>query len=84
MFTPAVGYSGPPSAVIDESVTKSIEFVKVLSRRIFPNTAINSRPFIQYLVHLHRDFGKDKGSTMNLPNSTMKKKKNPVPIVDVR
>ena len=38
--------------------------------------------FNQYLVHLHGDIYKNKESTMNLANSTMKKKKNSVPIVD--
>ena len=41
VFTLSVGYSRPPSAVNDPSVTKYIVFMKVLSRRIFPNTAIN-------------------------------------------
>ena len=36
--------------------------------------------FNQYLVHLHDDFHKNKESTKNLANSTMKKK-NFVPIV---
>ena len=31
--------------------------------------------FNQYLVHLHGDFHKNKESTKNLANSTMKKKK---------
>ena len=39
--------------------------------------------FYQYLVHLLRDFHKNKESTKNHANSTMKKKKkNSVPIVD--
>ena len=38
--------------------------------------------FNQYLVHLHGDFHRNKESTKNLANSTMKKKKNSVPIVD--
>ena len=38
--------------------------------------------FHQYLVHLHGDFHRNKESTKNLANSTMKKKKNSVPIVD--
>ena len=60
------------SAVNDPSVTKSIEFKKVLSRRIFPNTGFNKSPrSVSTLVHLHRDFHKDKESTMNLANSTM-------------
>ena len=38
--------------------------------------------FNQYLVYLHGDFHRNKESTKNLANSTMKKKKNSVPIVD--
>ena len=38
--------------------------------------------FNQYLVHLHGDFHRNKESTKNLANSTIKKKKNSVPIVD--
>ena len=38
--------------------------------------------FNQYLVHLHGDFHRNKESTKNLANSTMKKKKkNFMPIV---
>ena len=37
--------------------------------------------FNQYLVYLHGDFHRNKESTKNLANSTMKKK-NSVPIVD--
>ena len=38
--------------------------------------------FNQYLVHLHGDFHRNKESTKNIANSTMKKKKNSVSIVD--
>ena len=38
--------------------------------------------FYQYLVHLHGDFHRKKGSNKNLANSTMKKRKNSVPIVE--
>ena len=37
----------------------------------------------QYLVYLHGDFHRNKESTKNLANSTMRKKKNSVPIVDL-
>ena len=37
--------------------------------------------FNQFLVHLHGDFHRNKESTKNLAKSTMKKKKNSVPIV---
>ena len=59
---------------------KASEFEKVLPRRIVPNTVQQVPSFCQYLVHLHRDFHRNKESTMNLANSTMKKK-NFVPIV---
>ena len=77
MFTPSVGYSRPLSAVNDPSVTKYL-VPKNLSKCCNQQVA----PFIQYLVHLHRDFRKDKESTMNLANSTMWKK-HFVPIVDL-
>ena len=38
--------------------------------------------FYQYLIHLHGDVHRNEESTKNLANSTMKKKKNSVPIVD--
>ena len=81
IFTLLVGYSTPPSAVNDPSVTKKMNSRKPCLEDLFPNTCIKVTLFYQYLVHLHGDFHRNE-STKNLANSTMKKKKTTVTIVD--
>ena len=82
LHTP-VGYSRPPSAVNDPSVTKKTNSKKSCPEDLFQILVLQVTLFYQYLVHLHDDFHRNKESTKNLANSTMKKKKkNSVLIVD--
>ena len=56
MFTHPVGYSRPLSTVNDPSVTKKIEFMESLIQKNcseYCNQEV--APFIQYMVHLHRE-----------------------------
>ena len=81
VFTLSVGYSRPPSAVNDPTVTKQVNSRKscleVVSQLLIYQVAL----FNQNLAHLHGDFHRNKESTKNLANSTMKKKSNFVPTV---
>ena len=79
VFTPPIGYSRPPSAVNDPSATKKMNSRKSCLEELFQILVKQVALFNQYLVHLHGDFQKE--SAKNLVNSTMKKKKNVVPIV---
>ena len=61
-----VGYSRPPSAVNDPTVTKQIKFVKVIFEDSCHILQEHSR-----LAHLLPDFLNYKKTTRNLANSTM-------------
>ena len=80
VFTHSVVYSRPPSTVNDLSATKFLNSRKSCRRKLFQILYNKSSRSVSTLFHLHRVFRKDKKSTMNLANSTMKK--NFVPIVD--
>ena len=69
VFPPPVGYSRLPSALNDPSVTK-VSWIQesLVQKNLSKYCNQQVTPFIQYLVHLHRDFRKDKESTMNLVN----------------
>ena len=79
VFTLPVGYSRPPSAVNDPSVTKQMNSRKSGLEEVFQLLVYQVALINQYLVRLHRDFRKNKESTMILASST--KKKNFVSIV---
>ena len=81
VFTPPVVYSRPPSAVNDPTVTKQMNSGKSCLEEVSQLLVYQVALINQYLFHLHGDFYRIKESTKNLANSTMKKKKNSVPIV---
>ena len=81
VFTHTVGYSRPPSAVNDPTVTKQMNSGKSCLEEVSPSLIYQVALINQYWVRLHGDFRRNKESTMILANST-KKKKNSVPIVD--
>ena len=81
IYTP-VGYNRPTSAVNDPTVTKQMNSVKSCLEEVSQSLVYQVALINQYLVHLHGDFRRNKESTMILASSTMKKKKNSVPIVD--
>ena len=72
VFTPPVGYSRPPSAVNDPTVTKQMNSAKSCLEEVSQLLVYQVALFNQYMVHLHGDFQRDKEST--LADSTMKKK----------
>ena len=78
VFTPSVGYSRPPSAVNDPTVTKQMNSRKSCLEELFQLLVCQVALIKQYLVRLHGDFRRNKESTMILASST---KKNFVPIV---
>ena len=78
VFTHTLGYSRPPSAVNDPTVTKQVKSGKCLeevSQLLVDQVALINK----HWVRLHFDFQMKKESTMILANSA--KKQNFVPIV---
>ena len=73
VFTPPVGYSRPPSAVNDPTVTKQVNSGKSCLEEVSQFLIYQVALFNQYVVQLHGDFHKNTESTKNLANSTMKK-----------
>ena len=73
VFTPPVGYSRPPSAVNDPTVTKQVNSGKSCLEEV-PHLLVYQVALItQYWVRLHGDFRRDKESTMFLASSTKTK-----------
>ena len=79
VFTPPVGYSRPPPAVNDPTVTKQMNSGKSCLEELSQLLVYQVALINQYWVRLHGDFRRNKESTMILASST--KKKNCVPIV---
>ena len=73
VFTPPVGYSRPPSAVNDPTLTKQvnsgISCLEEVSQLLVCQVALIN----QYWVRLHGDFRRNKESTMILASSTKTK-----------
>ena len=78
-ITPSVGYSRPPSAVNDPTVTKQMNSGKSCLEEVSQLLVCQVALINQYRVRLHGDFRRNKESTIILASST--KKKNFVPIV---
>ena len=81
VFTPPVGYSRPPSAVNDPTVTKQVNLGKSCLEEVSQLLVYQVALINQYWVRLHGDFRRNKESTTILASST--KKKNFVSIVGV-
>ena len=79
VFTPSVGYTKPPSAVNDPTVTKQMISGKSCLEEVSQLLVYQVALINQYLVRLHGDFHRNKESTMILASPT--KNKNFVPIV---
>ena len=80
VFTHTVGYSRPPSAVNDPTVTKQMYSGKSCLEEVSQLLVYQVALINQYWVRLHGDFRRYKESTMILASST-KKKRNFVSIV---
>ena len=65
-----VGYSRPPSAVNDPTVTKQMNSGKSCLEEVSQLLVYQVALINQYLVHLHGDFRRNKESTMILASST--------------
>ena len=78
--TPPVGYSRPPSAVNDPTVTKQVNSGKSCLEEVSQLLVYQVALINRYWVRLHGDFRKNKESTMILASST-KTKNNFVSIV---
>ena len=82
VFTPPVGYSRPPSAVNDPTVTKWLNSWKSFSKILAKYCKKRVTLFTQDLTHLLLDFLNYKKTTRRLANSTMLKMTSvPTPIV---
>ena len=74
VFTTPVGYSRPPSAVNDPTVTKQVNSRKSCLEEVSQLLIFYQVSLInQYWVRLHGDFLRNKESTMFLASSTKKK-----------
>ena len=74
VFTPPVGYSRPPSAVNDPTVTKQVNSRQSCLEEGVPTTYFYQVSLInQYWVRLHGDFRRNKESTMFLASSNKMK-----------
>ena len=73
VFTPPVGYSRPPSAVNDPTVTKQMNSSKSCLEEVSQLLIYQVALINQYWVHLHGDFRRNKESTMILASSTKTK-----------
>ena len=73
VFTPPVGYSGPPSAVNDPTVTKLVNSGKSCLEEVSQLLVYQVALIKQYWVHLHGDFRRNKESTIFLASSTKTK-----------
>ena len=80
VFTPSVGYSRPPSAVDDPTVTKQVNSGKSCLEEVSQLLIYQVALINQYWVHLHGDFRRNKESTM-IPASSTKTKNSFVSIV---
>ena len=80
VFTHTVGYSRPPLAVNDPTVTKQVNSRKSCLEEVSQLLVYQVALINQYLVRLHGDFRRNKESTMFLASST-KKKNSFVPTV---
>ena len=81
VFTHPVGYSRPPSAVNDPTVTKQVNSRKSCLEEVSQLLYLYQVSLInQYWVRLHGDIRRNQESTMILASSS-KKKKNFVSIV---
>ena len=73
VFTPHVGYSRPPSAVDDPTVTKQVNSRKSCLEEVHQLLVYQFAQINQYWVRLHGDFRRNKESTMILASSTKTK-----------
>ena len=73
VFTPPVGYSRPPSAVNDPTVTKQVNSGKSCLEEVSQLLIYQVALINQYWVRLHGDFRRNKESTMILASSTKTK-----------
>ena len=73
VFTPPVGYSRPPSAVNDPTVTKQMNSGKSCLEEVSQLLVYQVALINQYWVRLHGDFRRNKESTMILASSTKTK-----------
>ena len=73
VFTPPVGYSRPPSAVNDPTVTKQVNTGKSCLEEVSQLLTYQVALINQHWVHLHGDFRGNKVSTMFLASSTKTK-----------
>ena len=73
VFTPSVGYSRPPSAVNDPTVTKQVNSGKSCIEEVSQLLVYQVALINQYWVRLHGDFRKNKESTVFLASSTKTK-----------
>ena len=62
VFTPPVGYSRPPSAVNDPTVTKQVNSGKSCLEEVSQLLVYQAALINQYWVRLHGDFRRNKGS----------------------
>ena len=72
VFTPRVGYSRPPSAVNDPSVTKQVNSGKSCLEEVSQLLIYQVSLINQYWVRFHGDFRRNKESTI-LASSTKTK-----------
>ena len=73
VFTLPVGYSGPPSAVNDPTVTKQVNSRKSCLEEVSQLLVCQVALINQYWVRLHGDFRRNKNATMILASSTKTK-----------
>ena len=73
VFTHPVGYSRPPSAVNDPTVTQQVNSGKSCLEEVFQSIVSLVALINQYWVRLHGDFRMNKESTMFLASSTKTK-----------
>ena len=73
VFTLLVGYSRPPSAVNDPTVTKQVNSRKSCLEEVSQLLVYQVALINQYWVRLHGDFRRNKESTMILASSTKTK-----------
>ena len=74
VFTPPVGYSRPPSAVNDPTVTKQVNSGKSCLEEVSQLLILSGFPDQSVWVRLQGDFRMNKESTMFLASSTKTKK----------
>ena len=70
VFTHTVGYSRPPSAVNDPTVTKQVNSGKSCLEEVSQLLVYQVALINQYWVRLHGDFRRNQESTMILASST--------------